>query len=261
MKNEKNQKILFAIIEDLENYFKRNSHISERKLSELSGVSRHYVRNIKGEKNFSTKKDLFKLYKVLQVIVPNKSIEYITALDQQFFNRSGIDVNFALKTLSLGRVKTEGSNDLYEVLADDNEAILVLLASEEEGVSERMIERVLGDSAGSTLKKLLDQNIVYQTGKRFKVNKNIYTNLSIRFIKKHVATLLGLYKISHAGKDRNYIGMSCGRTNKAGLKEMRNACEEFRKKIREIKDKVEFKGEIPCFTIHCFDTFIDNIDL
>lgn len=260
MKNDKEMKLIHQIVEDLENYFKRNSHISERKLSELAGVSRHYVRNIKSGENFTSKKDLFKLYKVLQVIVPNKSIEIISGFDSQFFHRSGINVDQALKTLSLARTKTEGSNDLYEVLNDDAEAVLVLLASEDDGVSLSTLERVIGDGTKNILKRLLEENVIYPVGKRYKVNKNIYTNLSIRFIKKHIPTLLSYYKISHSRQDRNYIGMSVGKTNKAGLKEMRNACEEFRRKMRSIKDDPQYKGEVPCFTVHCFDTFIDEIE-
>lgn len=250
-------KLSESIKAEVDVYFRRNPRISERKLASLSGTSRYFIRNVREGLDFEKKIDLFKLNKLLQITSPNRVVEIINKIDPKFFQKSGIDADTVIKNLSAKRHLTIGSNDLYEVINDDVEAVIALLSANKEGVTEKTLQKIFGDRYKMSLERLVREGILFQHNKTYQMNIKVFSNLSIRFIKRYIPALLNFYRIGRINKGKNYIMMPTGTLNLEGMMEMQKAFEEFRKKIVSIKSDERFKGDIPFFTFGCFDSFLD----
>lgn len=251
-------KLSDRIREELEAYFRRNPRISERQLAVLSGTSRYFVRAVRDGMDFDKKFDLFKLNKLLQVTSPNRVVEYINQIDPNFYRKTGIDPDAVIKQLSPKRHVTIGTNDLYEAVNDDVEAVIALLAANTEGVTEKTLLRIFGERYKSALERLISEGVVYQSNKVYHTNMKVFSNLSMRFMKRFIPALLGFYRIGRKVKTPNYLMMPTGTMNKEGMAEMQKAFENFRKQIVSIKNDDRYKGDIPFFTFGCFDSFIDS---
>lgn len=247
-----------TIKDEIEVYFRRNPRISERQLSILSGTSRYFLRSVRQGIDFNKKFDLFKLNKLLQITSPNKVVEIINKIDPNFYRKSGIDAESVIKNLSTKKHVTVGTNDLYEVINDDVEAVIALLSANINGVTEKELQKIFGERYKMSLERLVAQGILFKNNKTYNMNIKVFSNLSIRFMKRYIPALLNYYRIGRTNKGKNYIMMPTGLVNLDGMAEIQKVFEEARRKVVAIKNDDRFKGEIPFFTFACFDSFIDT---
>ncbi len=250
-------KLSLAITEEVELYFRRNPRISERKLAELSGTSRYFIRTVREGIDFDKKFDLFKLNKLLQVTTPTKVVEIINQIDPAFYKKTGIDADAIIKQLSGRKHLTVGSNDLYEVLNDDIEAVIALLSANEKGVNEKMLQKIFGERYKPSVERMLKEGILLQRNKAYFMNMKVFPSISIRFIKRFMPALLSFYRIGRKTRGRNYIMLQTDTINIEGLMEMQKAYEEFRRKLGGIFTDEKYRGDIPFFSFGCVDAFID----
>lgn len=250
-------KLSEKIKEEVELYFRRNPRISERQLSVLSGTSRYFVRSVREGIDFEKKFDLYKLNKLLTTTSPNHVVEIINQIDPGFYRKTGIDPEAVIKHTSPRKNLTIGTTDLYEVINDEVEAVIVLLAANKEGVTEKSLQRVFGERYKFSLERLFNAEVIYQNNKSYHMNMKAFPTLSIRFIKRYIPALLNFYRLGRKTRGKNYIMLSSGTINVEGLLAMQKAHEEFRKQLIAIKNDERFKGDLPYFSFGCFDSFFD----
>lgn len=250
-------KLSEKIKEEVEIYFRRNPRISERQLATLSGTSRYFVRTVLNGINFNKKFDLFKLNKLLQITSPNSVVEIINQIDPSFYRKTGIDPKAVIGQLSMRRPVTSGTNDLYEIINDDVEAVIAILSANTGGVSEKTLQKIFGERYKMSVERLMRENVLLPKGKTYHMNFKSFPNLSIRFIKRFIPALLGYYRIGRPVRGRNYITISTGILNIEGMMEMQKAYERFRKELSLISNDEKYRGDIPYFSFGVFDSFLD----
>ena len=163
------------------------------------------------------------------------------------------DVSKLLK-VTLKRKDTEYIPYLLETLLyDKNNFLCWVLAFSKKGVRMDEVKESFGQQGASAL-KALEKNKIISKGEdgHYRVTEQKRdTILSFRLIKAHLMFLAEQYKPDHL--DTNYIHYWVESLNEEGRKRVMKIHQEAHRKILQIMQNEDYKGDVPVFSIGCSD--------
>ncbi|NRA46595.1 MAG: hypothetical protein HRU09_16715 [Oligoflexales bacterium] len=238
-------------------YRQKRPNLSLRAIARNSGVNRYFLNKLLEEQkeNDNTALDLNQVLLFSKFLTKKSSV-------QEIIEHSSDEVKEALKTTLLVKpdsvVLPECSDDLN--LYDENTFIILHLAGCDHGTDKVSIQKILGDSGLRTLKELIDseQVIEKQDGRIELRNKDDFT-YSSKIIRQQIGNLVKYFDPNHLGNKRNCISLAVQSVNKEALAEIHKIHEEAYKKIDKLIKNKKSRGNIPCFSFSCLDTFIDEL--
>ena len=143
--------------------------------------------------------------------------------------------------------------ELENLLSKKNLFITYALALSTHGVTEEEILYCIGNEGKKALKVLMRKSFIAKgDGDRYRAtgtDKGII--LSFEILKKHIQVLVEKYKPDNVAN--NYIYYKMETLNKKGLKELYEIHKETHRKVQELMEKEEYKGDIPIFSVGFFD--------
>ena len=165
-----------------------------------------------------------------------------------------------LLTVSLKKRKNDEyiGTEIEALLYDKNNFICWSLASLGKGVTKEKIKEILGDSGVNSLEFLEKKQIISKSEELYykATEKHKKIVLSFQLLKSHVQFLTEQYKLHNI--DNNYIHYLISNLSKKGVKEVMKVHLEAHKKVQDIMDTEEYKGNISVFSVSCSDILSDQ---
>ena len=215
---------------------KTNPKISESQIARKLGISNATFYRMLNRHTRPTVKTLFTLCKSIP-----KMKEAVTE-----------------KMLEVTRESRTGryvGEELERLLSDRSIFITYALALSERGVTAKEALYGLGSAGLKALETLTSKGFVKKDERHVyrAVDGGKGIILSFELIKKQVQVLAEHYRPDNVAN--NYIYYKTESLNKKGRRELYEAHKELHKKVQEIMENKENKGEIPLFSAGFFDIF------
>ncbi len=139
------------------------------------------------------------------------------------------------------------------LLYDKYSYLCWVLSFSEKGITEKEVQTHFGELALDGLKSLEENKIIKKNEKGYYkvIDRSKDTILSFKLIKNHLMFLVEQYKPSDSNK--NYVHCWTEFLNEKGMKKVMYLHQEMHRKIQEVLDDDECKGDIPVFSIGCSD--------
>ncbi|MFP5490445.1 MAG: hypothetical protein ACLGG0_03040 [Bacteriovoracia bacterium] len=216
------------------------------------GIGREYIRRLAAGEIPDHKIDREKVLLILMTLSKKKNLKDLGA----FY---GDPITSWIKSSVI--VNWENDTELAEreleamMLQDEDDCIAFLMAHTDAGATVDEVVKVVGETGKRSLPALEQRSFLVKDAGRYRGKENNFLTLSLQATQKIIQTLVGYYKPSHFGKNRNYIMLMTGSLNAEGIKAQQELYRKFHQDIRQIYENPSHSGDIHSFSVSCMDSF------
>jgi len=236
----------------------KNAKLSISQLASKINVARSTLSDHINSKPGATKPNLDNYIKViLESGNVSMFFEALAAYDESLSK----NLKEVLKISATKNNAAIATEELETILDDRSLFIAYILASNENGITLRALNHILGNKAQTAINTLIARGLGFEENRTFKLHNPTYLIRSFEGIKHHFSTYAEFYKPHHVGTGRNYAMSLTNSLNTEGIKAVQEANKILHETVKEIMRNPKYAGNIPTFSVAFCDTFTDiNFD-
>jgi hypothetical protein len=228
-------------------------------LSDLSGIRRASLYNIRDGKFTSRNFNPFRLMKLISILdqceletVKEKYSKFLNVIERVTTQPSE-SVDEELSTSSL-------FSKIFSESMSNPVALAIYTHSLGDGVKEKDIMQLYGSYGLTVLEDLKNKGIIHIAStktKSYQATNSRYVEIEKKHVKNIIKTLSDCYNPNNSGKERNFISFRVDKVNSNTIKKLYQLHSEFHSRTNQVLATEDSGGDIPFYSFSEMDTFIE----